>query len=115
MLTIIIQVKPVAVTDINFSSKLPQGNEHDTSKVRKQKVAEPTDEEIDNFNTVLNGAKRKPGILKITPPFAEQFVPKMSLAQFPKPLTDLYNPEALKFTYTELLDVNVRNYLNTFQ
>ncbi len=60
-------------------------------------------EEIDAFTKVLNSAAKKPAILKITQPYAQAFIPKLSSSEFPKPLTDLYNAEALTMNYVELL------------
>lgn len=55
------------------------------------------------INLVLNSALKNPAILRITQPYAQSFIPKLSLAEFPKPLTELYNPDALRMNYTELL------------
>ncbi len=60
--------------------------------------------EIEKFYGVLNCAKKKPAILKITQPYAEKFIPKMCQEQFPEPMNELYSPEALKMTYLELLN-----------
>ena len=48
--------------------------------------------------------RRKKTVLKITQPYAKEFIPKMSQEQFPKLISELYNPEALTKTYTELLN-----------
>ena len=48
-------------------------------------------------------AKSKPAILKITQPYAESFIPQMSLSIFPQPITQLYNPKTLQMGYPDLL------------
>lgn len=70
----------------------------------KPRIPEPSEEELATFYETLNGAKKKPAILKITPPYSKYFVPKLSQATFPQPITDLYNPSALEMDYMELLD-----------
>ena len=74
----------------------------ETSKSGK-KIPQPTAAEINTFYGILNSANKKPAILKIIQPYAESFIPKLSKAQFPKPITELYDPEALKMDYIELL------------
>lgn len=75
-----------------------------SSKCYKHPVPEPTKEEMDRFYRDMNRAKKKPAILKIIQPYAQEFIPKMSQEQFPRPFGELYDPEALKMTYTKLLD-----------
>lgn len=55
------------------------------------------------FYEALNKADKKPAILRITKPYFKEYIPKLSQLDFPKPLADLYNPDALSMTYTELL------------
>ncbi len=67
-------------------------------------------EEIDAFTKVLNSAAKKPAVLKITQPYAQAFIPKLSSSEFPKPLTDLYNAEALTMNYVEFLSKCEENF-----
>jgi len=55
------------------------------------------------FLEAINGAKRKPVTLKVTPPYAKDLVPTLSLATYPTPIMELYNPVALHFSYHDLL------------
>lgn len=71
--------------------------------VRKRQIPPPTEDEISAFYSTIDGAKKKPAILKLIQPYAEFFIPKLSKAEFPKPMTELYNTEALTMNYTELL------------
>ena len=63
----------------------------------------PSEQELDLFYEELNNANKKPAILRITKPYFEEYIPKSSQLDFPRPLTDLYNPDALRMTYTDLL------------
>lgn len=60
----------------------------------------PSEQELDLFYEELNKANKKPAILRITKPYFKEYIPTLD---FPKHLTDLYNPDALSMTYTELL------------
>ncbi len=53
--------------------------------------------------STLNTAKRKSGILKLVPPYANYFIPKLSRADFPQPITQFYNSQALEMDYLQLL------------
>jgi len=55
------------------------------------------------FYQELNKANKKPAILKITKPYYKEYIPKSTLLEFPQPIVDLYNPDALSMTYTALL------------
>ena len=73
------------------------------SKVRRRcHIKEPTESEMNSYEC-LDGAKKKPAILKIIQLYANSFVPKVLLAQLPKPISSFYNPDVLKMNYTELL------------
>ena len=62
-------------------------------------VIDPPDEvKLQKFFNKLNGATVKLAILKITQPYAEQFIPKSSMFTLPELLSD-YNPEALHTDY----------------
>ena len=71
-----------------------------------------TDEEMDVFFKAVNNAKQKPGILKVVPPYCESYIPKLANNSFPKPVTELYNPEALHLGYIELISECEKVYAN---
>ena len=58
--------------------------------------------ELESFYASISEAKKKPAIL-ITPPFAKEFIPQLSLSSFPKPLMEYYNPATLEMKYPDLL------------
>ena len=79
-------------------------NDGTPSKVRRRcHIKEPTESEMNSFYECLDGAKKKPAILKIIQPYANSFVPKVLSAELPKPISSFYNPDALKMDYIELL------------
>ena len=45
----------------------------------------------------------KPAILKITPPYSKQFIPEMCDNSLPPPLSQFYDPEALRMDYLALI------------
>eukprot|EP00731_Ephydatia_muelleri_P019758 Em0012g583a len=66
-------------------------------------VNAPSEADLDTFFKTINGAKHKPGILKVVPPYADQFVPLSFTSLLPPLLTDLYEPEYLQMDYLSLL------------
>jgi len=68
-----------------------------------KKISQPTETELETFYGSISEAKSKPAILRITPPFAEAFIPRLSLSIFPQPLTEYYNPATLDIGYPDLL------------
>ena len=68
-----LKVSPAHVCDIKFQSKCSSSS---FSQPRKAcKIEPPTEDELDAFYKTLNSSKKKPGILKITPPYSKQFIP----------------------------------------
>ena len=55
------------------------------------------------FLDYISGSVHKPGLLKITTPFAEQFVPRACDSSLPHSLSSLYSPNALHLDYLSLL------------
>ena len=49
--------------------------------------------------------EKNPAILKITQPYAQEFIPKQVSLALPLPMMELYNPETLHMDYASLLDV----------
>jgi len=55
------------------------------------------------YATIDKETKRKPGILKISPPYSKAFIPILSQSIYPTTIMELYNPEALTLQYHDLL------------
>ena len=64
----------------------------------------PSKEELDKFFLNVSMAKKKPAILKIIEPYAHEFIPKLNSNMLPKPITELYDQDALHMDYLSLLD-----------
>jgi hypothetical protein len=81
-------VIPANISDINFENpRKRQKQVHtgvSTSTSVPPKIAPPSTEELDTFYASINQANIKPAILRITPPYANDFVPKLSSGKFPK-------------------------------
>ena len=75
-----------------------------TSPLRKSKqIDPPTECELEAFFSALNSSTEKPAILKITPPYSKQFIPKLCNTSLPPPISQLYNPKSLEMDYLALL------------
>lgn len=75
-----------------------------SSPLRKSKeIDPPTEDELESFFAALDSSKEKPAILKITPPYSKQFIPKLCDSSLPPPISQLYNPKALEMDYLTLL------------
>ena len=63
----------------------------------------PTEDELEKFYHTLNSSKIKPAILKITPPYSKEFIPRSTDLSLPLPISQLYDPETLELGYLHLL------------
>ena len=102
------QVTPSYVKDITFISPANARKRLSQSINEIQQPQSPTTDkpsmlEVNKFFEEISKAKNKPSILKITTPYSEQFVPTSSISTFPKPITELYNPNALSWEYIDIV------------
>ena len=96
-----LKVTPIHVFDIHFT---PKWSSSSTSLSRKScRIEPPTGDELDAFYKTLNSSRDKPASLKITLPYSKQFIPLLSQASVPFPLSQFYDPDALGLKYLELL------------
>ena len=63
----------------------------------------PSENEMDTFFQKISKGKERPAILKITMPYAQEYIPRLSDTRFPLPITELYNPKMLDSDYIQLL------------
>ena len=95
--------------DINLSRpskrsvECEKSSDSHTTKRQLEDVAPPSNSDLNCFFESISKAKNKPAILKITPPYSKEFIPTLSLATYPKPIMELYNPAALELRYHDLL------------
>ncbi len=62
----------------------------------------PSVEQVHEFYQKISKSKYPPAILKITMPYANQFIPNLCNPAYPKPITELYNPEMLHENYLSI-------------
>lgn len=66
-------------------------------------ICPPSNEELNTFYQVLHQAEYPAALLKITLPYAYNFIPKLTCSTFPKPIPELYNPDMLHQDYLSLI------------
>ena len=97
-----LQVTPATISKIAFKRKAISDDKETPITSPKKQVLPPS-EDINAFYSALSKATDKPAILKITKPYFKEFIPKLSLSEFPMPITEAYNPATLTMNYHELL------------
>ena len=119
------QVDPALVEDINFIRTHKRSHdgtsiirddtscdidaaattENPTGRHHEATISLPSESELNNFYQCISEAKGKPVILKLVPSYSSEFVPKVTQfgSIFPKPVTELYDPETLELIYPDLL------------
>lgn len=107
----VFQVAPACVSDIKFvqpcNKKIclnPDIPAPASTSNTKSSIKPLMSEELDGFFAKISKADKKPAILKIVQPYAEEFIPRLSSALLPIPMMDLYNPELLHADYLSLLN-----------
>ena len=103
------------ITEIDFTSpntlkkKFNQNIENNQNKkikcdeMKKKSVPNfPSDEKLKHFYQSLNLCKSKPAILSIVPPYDEKYKPALLSDNFPKILTELYDPSKIEMNYLDL-------------
>ena len=66
-------------------------------------IPKPTEGELNQFFVNLSKTEGKPVLLSTIPNFSNSYVPVSHLPNFPKPLTELFDPTAITLSYPELL------------
>ena len=99
------KIEYLAIKDLDFTSALRkkrrldevidsttsvEANANKYSKIHSATGKKPTEAEITNFFNSLSKCNTKPAVLSIIPTFSKEYVPKLSLATFPKPLSTYY-------------------------
>lgn len=103
----ILKVTPARVCDIQFvcprnKKRCVEGD--DQQKQACKEIAPPSPAAVSTFIQEINMAEKKPAILKIIQPYAQDFIPKSCSPALPLPMMELYNPEALHMGYLTLLE-----------
>ena len=72
-------------------------------KLYTAQIPKPTESELNQFFVNLSKIEGKPVLLTHTPGFSDAYIPVTHLPNFPKPLTDLFDADAMALSYPELL------------
>ena len=106
------KVLPADISEITFCTPLRKKRSNNATicsgsgsvKWTRVSSVKPTSErELEEFIKSVADTKVNPAILKITLPYAEKFIPRLSDANFPTPISELYNPDMLNVGYLELI------------
>ena len=95
--------------DINFQSSHSKRHaskdiaSEQGKRIRSSGITPPSESDMSIFFKKISEAKAKPAILKITLPYAHNFIPILSNPKFPAPLTELYNTDMLNSSYLDLI------------
>ena len=73
-----------------------------STKRELQKISKPTENEIANFYSQLSKTSGKPVILSLIPGYSNAYVPASQLSDYPKPLTELFDPSTETLTFDDL-------------
>ena len=65
-------------------------------------ISKPTESKLNQFYDISR-TEGKPVILSHTPGFSDPYVPISHLPNFPKPLTELFDPNTMSLSYPDLL------------
>ena len=108
-------VQYMEIKDIDFTSargkkrklnEILEGTQtsSDTPGPISKSGTSPTDTELEQFFSNLSLCDTKPAILSLVPPHSDRYVPKVSLANFPQPMTSLRSSDSCQLNYPDLLN-----------
>jgi len=84
---------------------MPDGDDDNgttSTKRELQLLLKPTGDQIANFYSQLSEALGNPVILSLIPGYNDAYVPTSQLSDYPKLLTDLFEPSAQALTFDDL-------------
>ena len=96
------------ISDISFASPAKKARCSETlpqvsSTSKSLAVSPPSKEELRQFHASLHSEPIQPALHLVMDEFAAEFVPQSETGKMPKPLSALYNSDALQLGYLELL------------
>jgi len=83
-------------------SYLPLSDSHKGKKV-KLDIPSPTGDELKEHYSRFMKTKGRPALLSLVPGLNDSFIPKYVSGLLPKPLTHLYDEDALSLPFPDLL------------
>jgi len=101
-------VKFSEIKGIDFSTpqhkrKLSMTSESGSKSKKKCTILPPTEEHLKNHYLSIAKTSGKPSLLSLVPGMNQSFVPKYVSGELPKPLTHLYDENALSLQFSDLL------------
>lgn len=101
-------VKFAEIKNIDFLTpqhkrKLSTSESDDKCKKKKFEILPPTEEQLQNHYINITKTSGKPSLLSLVPGMNQLFIPKYVSGELPKPLTHLYDENALSLPLPELL------------
>ena len=87
----------------NHNIENNQNKQEKCDEMKKKSVPNfPSDEKLKHFYQSLNLCKSKPAILSIVPPYDEKYKPALLSDNYPKILTELFDPSKIEMNYLDL-------------
>ena len=104
-------VPAIKVTEIDFKtpkskqlSRLQPDEPEATTNCKESLMTVPGTEQVNKLHVRLSNTVGKPVVLSHTPGFSDAYVPLNMLADFPKPLTELFSKDAIDMSYEDLVE-----------
>ena len=100
------EIKAIDLSTPQHKRKLSASDESDDRSKKKKldiDIQPPTEEQLKNHYSSIIKTRGKPSLLSLVPGMNLSFVPKYISGELPKPLTHLYDENALSLQFPELL------------
>jgi len=97
------KVKKRKIDDAANSSVCASAFSSSSLNVRSPVVKPPDANELKSLFKALGECDSKPAVLSLIPEYANRYIPKSRLSNFPKPLQSLFDPRYLAMDYNDLV------------
>ena len=101
----------IKVAEIDFKtpksrqlSRLQSDEPNATPSCKACLMTPPSTEQVNKLHVRLSNTVGKPVALSHSPGFSDAYAPLNTLADFPKPLTELFNRDAIDMSYQDLVE-----------
>ena len=97
-------VPAIKVAEIDFKTPKSKQLSRLQSSCKACLMTPPSTEQVNKLHVRLSNTVGKPVALSHTPGFSDAYVPLNALADFPKPLTELFNKDAIDMSHQNLVE-----------
>ena len=97
------KVKKRKIDDAANSSACASASPSSSLNVQSPVVKPPDANELKSLFKALGECDSKPAVLSLIPEYANRYIPKSRLSNFPKPLQSLFDPRYLAMDYNDLV------------